>query len=297
MAVHVAEQSNVVAVAAVNRIDHYVIQVNDLWRSFEFYRDVLGAQVDAIAGADIERLSHRGNQILFIRIAGHRGVGMAVSNVETPPATRMFEHYTVGFEVTDPQLLDLQALLGTRGTPYVGPNVYGPALPIARSLFFQDPDGHTIEACVRSTSSGSESEPRSQTGSGPVHPRRISHMRVEVTDVNRSARWFQDVLGFEPVLEHEREAYLKVRNGDQLLVLRPTRELSPWRDFVRGPHIDLEVPPAAYPAIFERIEDREGYWDSAPHPFNGPRGVDHNVTVYFFDPDGNRFQVSPAGSH
>jgi catechol 2,3-dioxygenase-like lactoylglutathione lyase family enzyme len=281
-------------VPGVNRIDHFVVQVNDLWRSYEFYRDVLGASVYQLAGLDQERLRHRGNQILFMAIAGHKGVGLSVSNLAVPTATRPFEHVTQGYQVTNTQLDRLAATLQARGVPFHGPETYEPGFPMTRSLWFQDPDGHTVEACVRA---GAEEDDSPSSSGDAVVPARISHMRVEVKDVERATRWFQETLGFIPVAERGGEAYLSVRDGDQLMVLRPTQELSPRRDFVRGPHIDFQVPPPDYPTIFERIHDREGYWDSAPHPFPNSREVNFDVTVYFFDPDGNRFQVSPAGVH
>jgi catechol 2,3-dioxygenase-like lactoylglutathione lyase family enzyme len=246
-----------------------------------------------IAGADTQRLWHRGNQILFITIAGHKGVGFTVSNVELPPATRRFEQLTAGYEVSAEQLIALQALLEQRGIDYTGPVSHPSGFPLLRSLYFQDPDGYTVEACVRASGGVDPSPPEASA----VGPRRISHVRVEVSDVGRASRWYQEILGLQPLAERDGEAYLQVQAGDQLLVLRPTTALSPRRDFVRGPHIDFETPPEAYPAVLGRIPQREGYWDGAPHPFPGPREVNNDVTVYFCDADGNRCQVSPAGSH
>jgi catechol 2,3-dioxygenase-like lactoylglutathione lyase family enzyme len=302
MAVEAPQQVADSTAPGVNRIDHFVIQVNDLWRSYEFYRDLLGAGVYQFAGLDNERLRHRGNQILFMTIAGHKGVGLSISNVAVPPVTRPFEHVTQGYEVSAAQLEQLERLLREKGVAYHGPETYESGFPLARSLWFQDPDGHTVEVCVRAAAQDAGlPEPAAASAAagevGPVSPARISHMRIEVTDVAAASRWFQEMLGFQPIAERAGEAYLQVRGGDQLLVLRPTDALSPRRDFVRGPHVDFEVPPPAYPPILERLEDIEGYWESAPHPYPSSREVDHNMTVYLFDPDGNRYQVSPAGSH
>src|SRR5262249_59971638 len=115
-----------------------------------------------------------------------------------------FGHGAFGFGAAEGQLRTRQLLLAQRGIRYVGPESYAPALPLLRSLYFQDPDGHTVEACVRSA--GSDSAPSG--GTGPVRPLRISHARVEVTDVPRSARWYQDVLGFQPLAERDGQVYL-----------------------------------------------------------------------------------------
>jgi len=282
--------------SGVNRIDHFVVEVNDLWRSYEFYRDILGAEAYQVAGMDTERLRHRGNQIVFLRIAGHMGVGLALSNVAVPPVTRPFEHVTQGYEVSDAQLEQLERLLDSKGVDSYGPETYADGFPFARRLWFQDPDGHTIEVCVRPNEKR-EPDGNSPAPGGPVVPARISHMGIEVRDVARTARWFEDTLGFAPLAEHGSEVYLQVRGGDQMLVLRPADSLSPRRDYVRGPHIDFEAPPAAYPALRARIDSIEGYFEDAPHPFPNPRGADADVTIYFCDPDGNRFQLSPAGGH
>jgi catechol 2,3-dioxygenase-like lactoylglutathione lyase family enzyme len=280
----------------VNRIDHYVIQVNDLWRAYQFYHELLGAKAYQIAGMDTGRLWHRGNQILFIELAGHKGVGFSVSNVGVPPATRLCEHYTVGLEVNSAQYETMKDLLQERSIPFKD-EIYETGFVLERSLFFQDPDGHTIEICVRPGSGESSSSVSGSKRNAPVVPLRISHMRVEVTDTESASRWFQNVLGIENIGKRAGDVYLKVQDGSQLIILKPTLELSPRREFVRGPHIDFEVPPAGYSEIFESIEDREGYWDDAPHPFKNPRAVDHKITVYFRDTNGNRYQVSPAGSH
>lgn len=291
---HPDQSSQAQQYPSVNRIDHFVLQVNDVWRAFEFYRDLLGAKVDHMAGMDTGRLWHRGNQILFIQIAGHKGVGFCVSNVEVPPAKRLCEHYTFGFEVTPRQFDQMQDLLRKRNISYETDS-YEPGFLLQRSLFFQDLDGHTNEVCVRA---GEDSRQQANANrDGAVMPLRISHIRVEVTSATNACRWFEQVLGFELIAERAGQVYLKTQEGDQLIILKPTSDLSVRREFVRGPHIDFQASPGAYSAIFERIKDREGYWDDAPHPFDGPRGVDHNVTVYFRDPDGNRYQVSPAGSH
>jgi catechol 2,3-dioxygenase-like lactoylglutathione lyase family enzyme len=274
----------------VTRIDHFVIQVNDLWRAYEFYRDVLGAEADQIAGMDTERLRHRGNQIVFMRIAGHAGVGLAVSNVAVPPATRPFEHVTQGYEVSARQLGEIQKRLEQRSVAFHGPEELADG-PIARRLWFQDPEGHTIEVCVRRHSTLDE------VASSRPTPGRISHIGVEVTDVARAARWFEDTLGFEPAGQQAGATLLRIVDGDQMLALRPTDALSPRRDFVRGPHVDFETPLAAYHTLVDRIPAIEGYFEDAPHPFPNPRGVDPEVTVYFCDPDGNRFQLSPSGGH
>ena len=43
MAVEAPQHIDVATAPGVNRIDHFVIPVNDLWQCYEFYRDVLGA--------------------------------------------------------------------------------------------------------------------------------------------------------------------------------------------------------------------------------------------------------------
>jgi catechol-2,3-dioxygenase len=43
VAVEAPHHAEVATVPGVNRIDHFVIPVNDLWRCHEFYRDILGA--------------------------------------------------------------------------------------------------------------------------------------------------------------------------------------------------------------------------------------------------------------
>src|SRR3989337_3043482 len=120
--------------------------------------------------------------------------------------------------------------------------------------------------------------------------KRVGHLVLRVKDVERSRRFFEEILGFPVVAQNERGMVCfstDVTDNHHMLAIMPAKEgaAMPTPDHVGMQHLSFEL------GSFAELQQ-------AYRLFN-EKGVKieyttyHAVTksVYFYDPDGNRFEV------
>ena len=137
----------------------------------------------------------------------------------------------------------------------------------------------------------------------------ISHLAMEVTDLDRAERFYQDALGMELVCRDQGESgknrlILKNATG-QFLFLEKVDKLSqrsrfcgpdvnnvpdPGGDFrYKGAHLAMSVGSIEeYDEVYRRLEPNGAYLEGdlrAAHRKPGEK------SVYFYDPFGNRLQL------
>src|SRR5574341_1792337 len=162
----------------LERIDHGVLPSNDLGRAYRFWSGFMGARLGFHTNMNLRGLNREVPMIIFFTVANHPGFGLALQDfgLSSTPARRL-EGIVWGFEVAADDLsaaaeeAEKQKLRAERITDYPTSS------PIKESLFVLDPDGNTVELCIRKQ----PSEQPPQEGAVPL--RRISHVRVEVTDL------------------------------------------------------------------------------------------------------------------
>ncbi len=274
---------------AVNleRIDHGVVPSNDLGRAFRFWSSFMGARLGFHANLNIRGLNREVPMMVFFTVANHPGFGLALQDYRLSPIpARSLEGVVWGFEVAADDLsaaaaeAEKQKVRWTRITDYPDSN------PITESLFVIDPDGNTIEICRRKEPSDVMPQP------GPIPLRRISHVRIEVTDLDLARSWYGNTFGMIEAQQVPGEAQLSltVPKSGQLLILRKVdRVAERSTECFKGPHIDLRSNEEMYPEILKRFNRKETYWGPDPDliPWHEP---DAN-TAYGYDPFGNRIQI------
>lgn len=120
--------------------------------------------------------------------------------------------------------------------------------------------------------------------------RRVGHLVLRVKDVERSRRFFEEILGFPVVAQNERGmVFFSTDVGDNhhMLALMPAKEgaAMPAPDHVGMQHVSFELGGFAELQDAYRLFKEKGV------------AIDHTVyhgitkSVYFFDPDGNRLEV------
>ena len=143
-----------------------------------------------------------------------------------------------------------------------------------------------MELCIRR-------DPVSDKPQGKIVPlRRISHVRVEVTDLDQGKAWYRDTFGLteEMQVPGDEQITLTVPNTGQLVILRRVDQIAERSArAVKGPHIDFRIAPELYPPILEKFNRKEYYW--GPDPTKIPWHEQGGHTVYGYDPFGNRIQI------
>ena len=271
----------------IDRIDHGVIPSNDLGRAHRFYGSFMGGEIDHLTNLNLRGLNREVPQIIFYTLANHKGWGVALQDFAiSPNPARPLEGVVYGFEVAADDLADVQRAAEERKIKFHSPVAYAEPSPIKASLYILDPDGNTLELSVRR-------DPVSEKPQGRIVPlRRISHVRVEVTDLDQGKAWYRDTFGLseERQVPGDEQVTLTVPNTGQLVILHRVDEIAERsRRAVKGPHIDFRIAPELYPPILEKFNRKEFYW--GPDPTKIPWHEQGGHTVYGYDPFGNRIQI------
>jgi catechol 2,3-dioxygenase-like lactoylglutathione lyase family enzyme len=271
----------------LERIDHGVLPSNDLGRGFRFWSSFMGARLNFHANLNARGLNREVPMIVFFTVANHAGFGLALQDfrLSSIPARRL-EGVVWAFEVAAENLSGAADEAERRKLRWERFNDYPASSPIKESLFVLDPDGNTVELCIRKQPS--EQAPQEAT----IPLRRISHLRIEVTDLDQAGSWYGDTFGLVKAEQVPGEAQLTltVPKSGQFLILRQVDQVAERSTHCfKGPHIDLRSSAQCYPEILRRFNRKETYWGPDPNliPWHEP---DSN-TVYGYDPFGNRIQI------
>ena len=272
---------------SLERIDHGVLPSNDLGRAFRFWSSFMSARINFHANLNARGLNREVPMIVFFTVANHAGFGLALQDFRlSPTPARRLEGVVWGFEVAADDLTAASDEAEKQKLRWERSSDYAPSSPIKESLFVLDPDGNTVELCIRKEPTDLAPQP------GPIPLRRISHVRVEVTDLDQAQSWYSETFGLVKgeQLSGDDQLTLTVPQSKQLIVMRKVDRVADrsTRCF-KGPHIDLRASEECYPEILKRFDRKETYWGPDPNliPWHEP---DSN-TAYGYDPFGNRIQI------
>jgi catechol 2,3-dioxygenase-like lactoylglutathione lyase family enzyme len=271
----------------LERIDDGVLPSNDLGRAFRFWSSFMGARLNFHANLNARGLNCEVPMIVFFTVANHPGFGLALQDfrLSSIPARRL-EGVVWGFEVATENLSGAADEAEKRKLRWERFDDYPASSPIRESLFVLDPDGNTIELCIRKQAAALAPQ------EGAIPLRRISHVRIEVTDLDQARSWYGETFGLvdaEQVPGGD-QLTLTVSKSGQFLILRKVDQVAERSmQCFKGPHIDLRSSAECYPEILKRFNRKETYWGPDPNliPWHEP---DSN-TVYGYDPFGNRIQI------
>jgi catechol 2,3-dioxygenase-like lactoylglutathione lyase family enzyme len=235
-------------------LDHVTIKVADLERSSRFYQDVLGMPL-LRAEPDTHYL----------------GLGNSFMGIQSSGSDRaIIDHFNLGLMNFDAR--GIVARLAQKGI-----SIEGPAG--ADSVRFVDPDGLHIQLSstdyARKQTYRDES-PADQARSVPdLQPVTLDHVTIKVADLERSSRFYQDVLGM-PLLRRELDThYLGL--GNSFMSIQPSGS-----DRATIDHFSLGLMNFDARGIVARLAQKG-------ISIEGPAGVD---SVRFVDPDGLHIQLS-----
>ena len=119
--------------------------------------------------------------------------------------------------------------------------------------------------------------------------RRVGHLVQTARDIKRSRRFFEEVMRLPVVAENERGMVFfstDVRDNHHMVAIMPAKEgaAMPTPDQVGMQHVSFEL------GSFAELQDAYGRLKEKGVPLD--HTTFHGVTksVYFYDPDGNRFE-------
>jgi len=262
--------SSINPAVSLERLDHGVLPSNDLGRAFRFWSSFMGARLGFHANLNVRGLNREVPMIVFFTVANHPGFGLALQDYRlSPTPLRPLEGVVWGFEVAADDLSATANEAEKQKVRWERFADYPDSSPINESLFVIDPDGNTIELCHRKQPSDAAPQP------GPIPLRRISHVRIEVTDLGLARSWYHHTFGMIEAEQVPGEAQLTltIPKSDQLLILRKVdRVAERSTQCFKGPHIDLRSNEEVYPEILKRFDRKETYWGPDPNliPWHEP---------------------------
>lgn len=140
------------------QLDHVALQVFDAQAAYRFYRDVLQLQlVDALSGEGWD--GHDWLMMLFALRDGRQLALCALRGAPKPAAPRATDLPHLAFAVASAaELADWERRLKAHEVPIREEN-HG----AQRSLYFEDPDGFTLEITAPPSSAGGGAEAATET--------------------------------------------------------------------------------------------------------------------------------------
>lgn len=134
------------------------------------------------------------------------------------------------------------------------------------------------------------SHPESYTGKSPIKVNKLGHLVYEVTDVERTAKFWSEVMGFEETDRNDiGMVFFRCGSDHHAIGLKPGKAARrPQSDeALKLEHLALEVPDMD--TLFKARDYLEQ--NNIPVVFQGRKGAGGNAALHFCDPDGFEFEL------
>ena len=252
----------------VETIDHIAIPVRDLAANQKFYLDVLSLKFKTT------RRNPDGSPRQTYVLAGDNMIGLHLPGVSAGPSPSAAPR--IGVSVSSERFNQVEQNLLLANHPFKGPVEHSPEAPLARSIYFDDPDGNHLEFCLR------RREPLCEC---------ISHTVFESRNLKKALTFYSEALGAGVPLPRGNEMLIPTRNG-QMIGLVEVKELSERsKKHGRGCHMAMNVPQEDFDSMVALVERHGGRSQGDKRADEGLR-PEGERSIYLFDPDNNRLQIT-----
>ncbi len=139
---------------------------------------------------------------------------------------------------------------------------------------------------------GTPFHPESYTGTSPIKVSKLGHLVYEVTDVERTVKFWTEVMGFIETDRNEHGmVFFRCGPDHHAIGLKPAKPTATRRpkseEAMRVEHLALEVENTdALLAAKDYLEA-----NNIPIVFEGRKGAGCNYSLHFHDPDGFEFEL------
>ncbi len=257
----------------IEAIDHIAIPVRDLTLNQSFYVDVLGLKFKTL------RRNPDGSPRQVYVLAGENIIGLHLPGIGAAPSPSRAPR--IGIGVSPDRFAEIEENLRRARHAFRGAVDHPSDAPVVRSLYFDDPDGNHLEACVRR-----------------IEPLRecISHTVFETVNLKKSLTFYSEALGSGVAIACDRETMVTTQSG-QMVGLLEVEELSDRsKKHGRGCHMALNVPREDFDSMVTLIERYGGKTQGDKRADDGLRPQGER-SMYFFDLDNNRLQITAHPLH
>ena len=252
----------------VETIDHVAIPVVDLEVNQAFYVNVLGLKFKTT------RRNPDGSPRQTYVLAGENIIGLHLPGISAGPSASTGPR--IGVSVSSERFAQVEENLQRANHPFTGPVEHLVETPLARSIYFNDPDGNHLEFCVR------RKEPLNEC---------ISHTVFETRNLKRALTFYSEVLGTGTPVACGHEMMIPTQNG-QMIGLVEVEELSERsKKHGRGCHMAMNVAQEDFDAMVALVERHGGKSQGDKRADEGLR-PEGERSIYLFDPDNNRLQIT-----
>jgi catechol 2,3-dioxygenase-like lactoylglutathione lyase family enzyme len=293
------------AALGVSAYDHFTLMSTDLLLDLAFYEDLFGARVlprtvgryrqvgerPAYVNFSVSALKKNLPPIIFVAVSGSVW-GLFLQPDYPPEPDRMLQGARHGLSVPGAQFEAVLKTLSEREIKFEGPFEHEAESRIARSVYFKDPSGNSLELCVERSPG-----PTPMSGlKGQIPVSRLLHLSLDETDLDRAEGLYGQGLGIEvayrgTTMDGGKKSVLHLKNGQivtlQLVDKVPSRLA--WK--TRG-HIDsaFVVEDGAWAATESGLVSRG--IKLLPDPVRKDNfRLDDQESVYFSDQDNNVIQL------
>ncbi len=135
-----------------------------------------------------------------------------------------------------------------------------------------------------------EIHPKEYKGTSPIKVNKLGHMIYEVSDVERTAKFWTEVMGFEESDRNEHGmVFFRCGADHHAIGLKPgkAKRKGPNEDGMQVEHLAFEVD-----SVDIVLKTRDYLIaNNIPITFQGRKGAGCNIALNFQDPDGFEFEV------
>ena len=142
----------------------------------------------------------------------------------------------------------------------------------------------------KAAGTASTAHPKDYSGVSPIKVRKLGHLVYEVSDVDRSVKFWTEVLGFQISDVNDRGmVFLRCNADHHGIGLKPsTKKGKPDRETgLMVEHLALEV--ESTDALLKARDYLKA--NNIPIVFEGRKGAGCNIALNFLDPDGHEFEL------